>query len=142
MSSAYVPTELRRRVAEEGRYRCGYCLSQEAITGQLMEIDHLFPRSLGGLTIEENLWLACSACNDHKKNRVLAEDPKTGQLVRLFNPRFESWEEHFEWSDGGLRIRGRTPKGRATVEALHLNRPSVVKARRAWVEVGWHPPAE
>ena len=136
MSSAYVPTRLRQRVAEAGRYRCGYCLSQEAVTGQLMETDHLFPRSLGGLTIEENLWLACSSCNDHKKNRVRAEDPKTGQLVRMFNPRYEAWEEHFEWVDGGIRVRGRTPTGRATVEALHLNRPPVVKARRAWVEVG------
>lgn len=142
MSSAYVPVELRQRVAEEGRHRCGYCLSQEAITGQIMEIDHLFPRSLGGLTIEENLWLACSSCNDHKKNRVRVEDPRTGQLVKLFNPRYEIWSEHFEWVDGGSRIRGKTATGRATVEALHVNRLSVVRARRAWVEVGWHPPKD
>jgi hypothetical protein len=142
MSSAYIPVWLRHRVAEEGRHRCGYCLSQEAILGQIMEMDHLFPRSLGGLTIRENLWPACSACNDRKQNRVRAKDPETGQLVKLFNPRYEAWEEHFEWIDGGIRIRGKTPTGRATVEALDLNRPAVVKARRAWVEAGWHPPAD
>ncbi len=35
-----------------------------------------------------------------------------------------------------------TPVGRATIAALNLNRPSLVKARQAWVAVGWHPPKD
>ncbi len=140
MSSVYIPKALRRRVAEQAGYRCGYCLTSEAITGQPMEMDHIFPTSLGGPTIEENLWLACGLCNEHKGNRVTAEDPQTGQVVRLFNPRLDAWEEHFEWIEGGLRIAGRTAIGRATVNALHLNRKPLVTARRGWIAVGWHPP--
>ena len=30
----------------------------------------------------------------------------------------------------------------AGIAALHLNRPSLVKARQAWVSVGWHPPLD
>ncbi len=106
-----------------------------------MAVDHLFPASLGGPTEEDNLWLACGLCNDHKGSRVTATDPQSGETVRLFNPRHDAWEEHFEWIQRGLRVVGRTTVGRATVNALHLNRPSLVTARRAWVAVGWHPPS-
>jgi hypothetical protein len=107
-----------------------------------MELDHLIPVSLGGPTVEENLWLACSLCNDHKSDRIAALDPLSGELVRLFDPRRQLWSEHFAWTAGGDRIVGQTAVGRATVVALNLNRPALVTARRAWVAVGWHPPLD
>ncbi len=61
---------------------------------------------------------------------------------RLFNPRTQVWPEHFAWSEEGDLIVGLTPTGRATVVALNLNRPSLVKARQLWVSVGWHPPKD
>ena len=33
MSQSYIPLELRQRVAEQARHRCGYCLTSEAIVG-------------------------------------------------------------------------------------------------------------
>jgi hypothetical protein len=129
-------------VAAQARHRCGYCLTQELVVGQPMEIDHLFPRSLGGPTVEENLWLACSLCNDHKGDRLLAIDPVTGSKVRLFNPRRQDWRQHFAWAEGSTRVDGTTAIGRATVAALRLNRPGLVLARRLWVTAGWHPPQD
>ena len=82
----------------------------------------------------------CSFCNDHKADRIAAPDPVTGETVRLFNPRQQSWNVHFRWTELGERIVGLTPDGRATVVALHLNRPSLVNARQLWSAVGWHPP--
>ncbi|HYU31407.1 MAG TPA: HNH endonuclease signature motif containing protein [Thermoanaerobaculia bacterium] len=140
MTLAYISKKLRERVAEQARYRCGYCLSSEQIVGLSMEVDHLIPQALGGATIEENLWLACSACNALKGHRVSALDPASGQMVRLFNPREQSWEEHFLWVDSGSRIVGRTAIGRATAKALRLNRPLLVRARWSWIKAGWHPP--
>ena len=64
------------------------------------------------------------------------------ELVPLFDPRRQTWSEHFEWSNNATLIVGLTPSGRATVVALHLNRPSLVLARREWVAVGWHPPVD
>lgn len=142
MSATYVPKELRDRVAEQARYRCGYCLTAAAIVGAPMEIDHLIPESLGGLTEESNLWLACSLCNDHKSNRIVALDLESGETVRLFDPRRQLWTDHFRWNDQGDEIIGLTPTGRATVTALHLNREPLVQARRLWKEVGWHPPVD
>jgi len=142
VSSDYIPVELRRRVAEQARYRCGYCLAQEAVIGRSMEFDHLLPRSLGGATTEDNLWLACSLCNDHKSSRFLVVDPGTGVSVRVFNPRQQAWAEHFVWSEGATRIDGTTAIGRATVAALQLNRPIRMLARKLWVAAGWHPPQD
>ena len=107
-----------------------------------MEIDHIIPESLGGPTLRENLWLACSMCNDHKGNRIAAPDPHTGEVVRLFDPRRQGWSEHFEWSMEGDVIIGRTATGRSTVTTVRLNRAELVEARRGWIVAGWHPPLD
>lgn len=142
MSEQSIPKALRQRVAEQAHFRCGYCLTSEHIVGAPMEIDHIIPLALGGPTEEENLWLACSLCNDHKGGRIAALDPETGNMVRLFNPRFENWNEHFTWNLTGDHIEGLTPTGRATSIALNLNRPSLVRARQLWIRAGWHPPRD
>lgn len=142
MSRSRVTRALRQQVSVEARYRCGYCLTASSITGTPMEIDHIVPESLGGPTIRENLWLACSMCNDHKGNRIAAPDPYTGEIVRLFDPRRQVWSDHFTWSVEGDQIIGKTPTGRATIVAVRLNRVEIVEARRGWVMAGWHPPRD
>jgi HNH endonuclease len=142
VSRTYIPQELRQRVAAAARHRCGYCLTAETVVGTPMEIDHLIPESLGGPTEEDNLWLACSLCNDHKANRIAGTDPVSGEVVRLFDPRHQIWQEHFRWTEAGDEIVGLTPTGRATVNVLQLNLSVRVIARGAWVSVGWHPPRD
>lgn len=142
MSKTYIPKALRRKVYEQGRARCGYCLTQEDNTGAELDIDHVIPEAAGGATIEANLWLACTKCNEHKGDQVEARDPQSKEIVPLFHPRTQRWREHFAWSPDGAEIIGQTPIGRATVVALKLNRDSLVRARRRWVAVGWHPPKD
>ena len=88
MSRSRIPQTLRQ-VAAQARHRCGYCLTAECVVGTPMELDHLIPEALRGVTAEENLWLACSPCNDAKGSRIAAQDPTTGEVVRLFNPRHQ-----------------------------------------------------
>ena len=140
MSRDYIPKALRKRVAAQAGHRCGYCLTSTFLVGTTFEIDHIIPESFGGLTEEGNLWLACPACNGHKSNRIAAVDFVTEEMVRLFDPRHQTWSEHFAWSESGDEIIGLTPAGRATVTALHLNRPVLVYARGLWVRWGYHPP--
>jgi hypothetical protein len=123
VSKAYISKALRQIVSQQAWQRCGYCLTQEALVGTPMEVDHIIPESLGGQTEEANLWLACSLCNDHKNDRIAALDPETGEYVRLFDPRRQQWHEHFMWSVNGEQILGLTATGRATAVALQLNRP-------------------
>jgi len=85
--------------------------------GTPMEIDHIIPRALAGPTAEDNLWLACSLCNNHKGDQIAATDPLTGELVRLFDPRHQVWSEHFAWTADGDRI----------VWTLLATRPSAIE---------------
>lgn len=142
MSRSYVSQALRAAVAAAARYRCGYCLTLEQLIGASMTIEHIVPEAAGGLTVEDNLWLACTMCNSHKGNRTVARDEVTGHVVRLFNPRRQAWAEHFLWQHGGTVVAGLTPVGRATVATLRLNRTLLVKSRRLWVAYGLHPPAD
>jgi hypothetical protein len=107
-----------------------------------MDVEHIIPEAAGGLTEEANLWLSCSKCNLHKADRTEVPDPHTGEKVALFNPRLQVWSEHFEWVEDGTIIAGKTAIGRATVEALNLNRTVLVIARQRWVAAGWHPPKD
>jgi hypothetical protein len=84
----------------------------------------------------------CPFCNRYKGDRTVATDPETGAVLALFHPRRQRWSDHFVWSEDGLRILGRTPTGRATVAALHLDDdPDALIVRSYWVLAGWHPPS-
>jgi len=98
------------------------------------------PEARGGSSDEENLTLACPLCNGHKADKIDAIDPQTQQIVALFHPRMDNWSDHFEWTEEFTIILGKTPIGRATVDALAVNQPDMVITRRLWVIAGWHPP--
>ncbi len=100
--------------------------------GVAFEVDHIIPRSAAGRTRLDNLCLSCPTCNRYKASRRSARDPASGRLVQLFRPNLDQWAEHFEWSADGTQIVGRTPSGRATVEALHFNRPAMSALRQYW----------
>ncbi len=140
MTRSYISPDLRRQVVQDAGHRCGYCLSDEVLTGLPLSIEHIIPVSTGGSTTRENLWLACRPCNEFKGSQTHAKDPETGETAPLFNPRTQDWHTHFAWSDEATYIAGLTPTGRATVAALQLNRSILVKARRRWAMAGWHPP--
>jgi hypothetical protein len=141
MSRTYVSYGLRRIVRIDARARCGYCHAPEAFLGMPLDIEHILPEASGGQTLRENLWMACSRCNDFKGDRVDGKDPDTDERCSLFNPRTQMWREHFAWSLDGVRIEGRTAVGRTTVETLRLNNEFILVARQLWVEAGrWPPP--
>jgi hypothetical protein len=140
MSRPHLSARLQAHVLADAGHRCGYCHSDERLTGMALSVEHLLPRALGGATVRENLWRSCRACNEQKGTQVHAADPETGEMVPLYNPRLQPWNAHFCWSRDGAQLMGRTATGRATIEALQLNRPVLVAARRRWVLVGWHPP--
>jgi hypothetical protein len=142
MPSARITAELRQRVFESARFRCGYCQTSQHIIGPLLEIEHIIPEARGGSSDESNLWVACPHCNSHKSDRIEGIDPMSGTRVRFFNPRTDQWQEQFEWIEAGAILQGKTVIGRATVRALDMNHPDIVAARRLWIITGWHPPSD
>jgi hypothetical protein len=135
-----VPAELRALVCDRAAGLCEYCHASE--TWQYVEftMEHLIPLVAGGETTTANLALACFACNRRKGDRRAGIDPATGEELALFHPRNDRWNDHFAWSADGLRIVGTTATGRATVNALELNRERNQRVRAADMVVGRHPP--
>ncbi|PYS53428.1 MAG: HNH endonuclease, partial [Acidobacteria bacterium] len=86
--------------------------------------------------------LSCQGCNGHKYTKQQVTDPITGLVVPLFHPRRDRWNEHFAWSVDTTVIVGLTPTGRATVEALHLNRIELANLREVLYDAQEHPPTE
>lgn len=135
----HIPEELRTRVITQAGDRCEYCglaqIGQEAT----FHIDHIHPASLGGRTELENLALACVSCSLRKGAKISALDHQSGAVVPLFHPRRDLWNLHFRWS--GPQIVGISAPGRATIEALVMNRSITLGIRREEALRGRHPPA-
>lgn len=61
----------------KGGYKCYYC-GCEVETPSKMTLDHIYPVSLGGPTIPQNLVPSCKACNGAKENMT----PQQFQVYR------------------------------------------------------------
>lgn len=142
MPRKHIKKSLKELVVNRARNRCEYCQTQAIFTAVRLEVDHILPIALQGVDDETNLCLACPYCNGSKNDQITGFDTQSGEEVNLFNPRTENWEEHFNWSRNGEKILGTSKTGRATVTTLKLNRVELVRARKVWVEVGWHPPKD
>lgn len=141
MRKAYVPRNLKQLVIDRAGNCCEYCLSQARFSAQTFSMEHIKPVRAGGASIESNLALSCQGCNSHKAIKTAASDPLTGLPASLFNPRKQTWDDHFTWTDNYTEILGTSPTGRATVESLRLNRGGLVNMRRVLYGMGYHPPA-
>jgi hypothetical protein len=137
---SYIPAELQRLVIQRAAGRCEYCgLSQEGQEATF-HIDHVIPVTADGQTVAENLALACVSCSLRKAARQTEIDPQSGKEVALYNPRRDTWYEHFRWE--GVHLVGLTATGRATVEALDMNRALILAIREEEAALGRYPPPE
>ncbi|MFZ4659963.1 MAG: HNH endonuclease [Caldilineaceae bacterium] len=134
----YIPMSLRRAVIERAANRCEYCKLAQAGQEATFHIDHVIPIAAGGKTVLENLALACVSCSLSKSDRQIISDPETEADVPMFNPRLQRWADHFYWDE--FYLIGRTPIGRATIEALNLNRSIIVTIRSEEAFFRRHPP--
>ena len=138
-----ISASLRETVVRRAGNRCEYCrLSQE---GQVatFPVDHIKPTSGGGLTVFDNLALACPRCNALKWKHVDAPDPETGENVTLFNPRVHRWSDHFRWSaTNPTLVEPLSEIGRATLLLLEMNAAPHQTIRGLLGVLGLHPPPE
>ncbi|MCW5553724.1 MAG: HNH endonuclease [Verrucomicrobiae bacterium] len=129
--------ELRRLVWERAGRRCEYCRMRQEFDELTFQIEHIIPRKHHGTSDAENLALACFACNNHKVTNLTGVDPNTGDTTRLYHPRKDKWEEHFEWNEEWLI--GRTPIGRTTIDVLAINLSYRCELRLTLIEEGVFP---
>lgn len=60
-----IPPVNRREVLKRDQHRCQYCGSHRRLT-----LDHVIPRSKGGLHTWDNVVAACEPCNSSKSDRT------------------------------------------------------------------------
>lgn len=132
-----VSEQFRNAVVRRAGNRCEYCQLPAQLQISGFEIDHIFPRSRGGQTNLSNVALACPHCNARKWAHLDGEDPESGKRVALFNPRTQTWKEHFRWSEQPpFSLVGISAYGRATVVRLQMNHPDLVSIRHLLAELG------
>ena len=76
----------------KGRERCYYC--GRKIMPNKITLDHIYPRSLGGPTIPQNLIPACKNCNEKKGNMT----PEQHKIYQRFQglPQQREFKQDFE----------------------------------------------
>jgi hypothetical protein len=76
--------------------------------------------------------------NTFEGPNIAGVDQETREVVRLFHPRQDIWEEHFAWD--GSRLLGRTSVGQVTIAVLAINSPYRLAVRQALIAEGVFPP--
>ncbi|HET7416713.1 MAG TPA: HNH endonuclease [Solirubrobacterales bacterium] len=91
----------RRAVLARDSWTCQYCGS----TKSGLTVDHVIPRSRGGLSVWENIVAACPPCNRRKGNRLPREiemhpatvpkAPPPTVFIQVASPKIPSaWEQY------------------------------------------------
>ncbi|MBD2365424.1 HNH endonuclease [Anabaena minutissima FACHB-250] len=119
MAGNSISTELRKLVVSRASGRCEYCLIHQDFSIYSHEVDHIIAVKHGGETVGDNLALSCLTCNRHKGSDFATIDSTTGEIVPLYNPRRQIWDEHFYFE--GARIEGKSQIGQATTRLLQFN---------------------
>ncbi|MCU0570056.1 MAG: HNH endonuclease [Oculatellaceae cyanobacterium Prado106] len=132
--STYVSAALRRQVVERAGDRCEYCRFPQRVTFLAFEMEHIIAEKHGGTTTLDNLALACPYCNRAKGTDLGSIDPETNRLTPFFNPRTQTWQDHFTLS--GAAIIPQTPEGRVTVLILQFNHPNRIQERAGLLAIG------
>jgi HNH endonuclease len=131
VSVTYIPVTLRRLVQERANLSCEYCLLPAGLAFFPHEVDHVIAEKHGGITEADNLAYTCWRCNRHKGSDLGSFDPQTGNFCFLFNPRQQSWIEHFIIEN--FNIIGLTSEGRTTAKLLQFNRDEKIAERQRWL---------
>lgn len=94
----------RRALVKRDRSMCQYCA--KTLSASQVTIDHVLPRSQGGITSFTNCVICCYACNNRKADRtpdqammVLMKKPMAPSFASMYN--FVDTHEHWhpEWDD-------------------------------------------
>ena len=118
----------QHEVRERAKHRCEYCHFPEQFAELSFHCDHVIAQQHGGKAQLENLALACCFCNRYKGPNLSSVDPVSNQVTQLFNPRKDMWDNHFAWN--GPQVVGKSATGRATIQALRLNRSDAIAVRK------------
>lgn len=137
MTSSSISSSLRQLVIERSQGCCEYCLIHQNFSLYSHEVDHIIAVKHGGKTSPENLALSCLPCNRHKGSDFVTLELNTGDIIPLFNPRLQIWDENFILKNA--EIIGITSIGQATSRLLIFNSLNRVRSRQLLITQKLYP---
>jgi hypothetical protein len=138
--TSYVSAHLRRKIESRANNLCEYCLIHEDDTFLGCQVDHIIAEKHGGTTESSNLSYACTFCNQAKGSDVGSVVGGSDEFTRFFNPRADSWIDHFVLES--VLIQALTPVGEATANILGFNKEERILERAILSSVGRYPSAQ
>lgn len=117
--SRYISESLKKSVIRRANNCCEYCLMENDVSFIPHQIDHIISLKHEGETSLDNLAYACFSCNNNKGSDIGTMLLPNKIFIRLFNPRIDSWNKHFEIENGV--IYAKTNIAQATVKMLKMN---------------------
>ncbi len=117
--SRYIADSLKKQVIERANNRCEYCLQADVFAYISHQIDHIISIKHGGQNNFDNLAYACFQCNINKGSDIGTMLLPDRTFIRLYNPRSDIWQDHFEIANGV--IYAKTTIGQATIKVLDFN---------------------
>src|SRR5437763_12968755 len=100
------------------------------------EVDHIISLKHGGASEPDNLAYACAPCN-RAKGSDIGSISTGGEFIRFFNPRTDSWAEHFGLKGG--TIQQLTTIGEVTAHILGFNDSARLHEREEMIRFGKYP---
>jgi hypothetical protein len=135
--SVYISVSVRQFVADRASSRCEYCKVHQQDTFFAFQIDHVVSLKHGGKNEIDNLAFACPQCNSYKGSDLATFIGEYQNIVPIFNPRYQAWGEHFEYSEGV--VLARTLIGEATIKLLQFNGADRIIQRSILEDAGLWP---
>ncbi len=131
----------RELVRRRARDSCEYChIPQQATPIIPFHVEHVLAKPHGGTDDPQELALACDRCNAYKGPNLTSVDPETGDLVPLFHPRRDNWDDHFGFRGGEVESRGLDDlRAWSSTFPCHIPSPTLPPTRHATRTVPTHP---
>jgi hypothetical protein len=135
--SSPISEELRRFLAERADFLCEYCLLHEDDGFFAFQVDHIISRKHGRRSDPSKLAFTCPVCYRRKGSDIGTISRRTSALTRFFNPRADSWLEHFSLT--GAIIDPLSDIGEGTARIFGFNEEDRIAERQDLVAAGRYP---
>lgn len=133
---------LREDMYKKQNELCAYCRIHVPLSCVPMHREHIVYKNdhPQWMFLPENLCIACPLCNEYKGEAEVLANPKTKKYpnnsrgFKIIHPLYDRYSEHIELI-GGILYRGKTNKGRYTIETCHLYRVALAEERVTHIKI-------
>ena len=127
---------LRNDMYKKQNKLCAYCRIHVPIACVPMHREHIVYKDEHPqwMFLPENLCIACPCCNEWKGTTEVLDNPqtrtypKTSNGFKIIHPLYDRYSDHIELI-GGILYKGKTKKGKFTINTCHLYRVELAEER-------------